>query len=74
MSRSSLSPRIDRMWQLEGAVGAAYTATRQKLALMRTALGDASGESYTLHSPKNFLPTAETQMNFNTRELNVIGH
>ena len=27
-----------------------------------------------MHSPKNFLPTAATQMNFATRELNVIGH
>ena len=67
-------PRIDHLWQLESAVGASYASTRRKLALMCTALGDTSGESYTLHSPKNFLPTAAMQMNFSTRELNVIGH
>ena len=68
------SPRIDHMWQLESAVGASYAPTRRKLALMCTALGDTSGESHTLHSPKNFLPTAAMQRNFNTRELNIIGH
>ena len=32
-----------------------------------------SGETYTLHSPKNLLPTAANQMNFSTQELNVVG-
>ena len=41
---------------------------------MCAGLNDPDGETYTLHSPKNFLPTAATQMNFETRELNVIGH
>ena len=38
------------------------------------ALGDPEGEKYTLHSPKNLLPTAANQLKFDQRELNIIGH
>ena len=51
-------PRIDHFWKLQSAVDASYASTRRKLALLCVALGGKSGESYTLHSPKNFLPTA----------------
>ena len=40
---------------------------------MRAGLNYPDGETYTIHSPKNFFPTAATQMNFETLELNVIG-
>ena len=71
---SFVFPRLNRKWELERADAAAYSSTRRKLALICTGLDDPDAELYTLHSPKNFLPTAATQMNFATRELNVIGH
>ena len=71
---SFVFPRLDRRWELERAEPAPYSATRRKLALVCTGLNDPDGDTYTLHSPKNFSPTAATQMNFATRELNVIGH
>ena len=37
-------------------------------------LGDSDGESYAPHSPKNLFPKAAEQMNFDARELNVVGH
>ena len=71
---SFVSPRLNRKWELERSDGAPYSSTRRKLALLRAGFGDDDADLYTLHSPKNFLPTAATQMNFATRELNVIGH
>ena len=71
---SFVFPCIDRKWELEKAGPAAYATTRRRLALLCIGLGDLDGEKYTLRSPKNFLPTAATQMNFAPRELNVIGH
>ena len=71
---SFVSPRVNRRWELERAEPAAYATTRRKLALLCVGLDDPAGETYTLHSPKNFLHTAATPMNFGTRELNVIGH
>ena len=70
---SFLFPTLDRRWEPGKAEPAAYVNTRRKLALICTGLNDHEGEKYTLHSPKNFLHTAATQMNFQTRELNVIG-
>ena len=67
-------PRINHRWELGKTEPAAYATTRRKLALMCVGANDPAGETYTIHSPKNFLPTAATQMNFGTRELNVIGH
>ena len=32
------------------------------------------GGEYTPHSPKNLFPTAENQISFDQRELNIIGH
>ena len=60
-------------WGLEKAEPAAYSNTRRKLAMVSAGLNDPDGETYTLHSPKNFRPSAETKMNFETRELNIIG-
>ena len=70
---SFVFPRLNHRWELEKAEPAAYDNTRRKLALVCAGLNDPDGETYTLHSPGNFPPTAETQMNFGTRELNVIG-
>ena len=67
------SPMINSRWELEKAEPAAYSSTRRKLALVFSGLNDPDGEPYTLHSPKNFPPTAATQTNFETRELNAIG-
>ena len=71
---SFVFPRLNRKWELERAEGAAYSITRRKLALICSGLEDTDAELYKLHSPKNFLPTAATQMNFAPRELIVIGH
>ena len=67
-------PCVNHVWELESAKAAPYSATRRKLALLCTALGDPNGELYTLHSPKNLFPTAANQMNFDRRELNIIGN
>ena len=71
---SFIFPCLDRRWELGKAGAAAYASTRRKLALICTGLDGPGGEKYTLHSPKNFLPTAATQMNLSHRELNAIGH
>ena len=71
---SFVFPRVNRRWELERAEPAAYSTTRRKLALLRVGADGTAGETYTLHSPKNFLPKAETQMNSGTRELNAIGN
>ena len=74
--RSALvhSPRVNHLWDLERAKAAPYSITRRKLALLCTALGGPNGESYTLRPPKNLFPIAANQMNFDQRELNIIGH
>ena len=64
--------RIGRRWELGRAGPSAYDNTRRKLALVFAGLNCQDGETYTLHSSANFLPAAATQMNFATRELNVI--
>ena len=71
---SFVFPRLNRKWELERADEAAYSSTRRKLALLCAGIGGPDADSHTLHSPKNFLPTAATQINFATRELNVVGH
>ena len=68
------SPRINHTRELGSAEPFPYSITRRKLAMLCVALGGANGESYTIHSPKNLFPTAANQMNFDTRELNIIGH
>ena len=70
---SFVFPTLNHRWELEKAGAAAYSSTRRELALVCAGLNDPDGETYTLHSPNNFLPTAATQLNFETRELNVIG-
>ena len=67
-------PRLNHKWELERADAAAYSIARRKLALLCAGLGDHGADLYTLHSPKNFLPADDTQMNFPTRGLNAIGH
>ena len=67
-------PRINHLRQLESADASPYSTTRRKLSLLCTSLGDAAGESYTLHSPKNLFPAVGNQMDFNQKELNIIGH
>ena len=71
---SFVFPMRNHRWELEKAQPSAYDNTRRKLALVCAGLNDPDGETYTLHPPRNFLPKAATQMNFETRELNVIGH
>ena len=71
---SFVFPRLNRRWELEKAEPAAYASTRRKLALVCAGLNGPEGATYTLHSPMNFLPTAATQMNYETRGLNVIGN
>ena len=66
-------PMLNHRWELEKAEPAAHANTRRKLALVGAGLEDPEGRTYTFHSPKNSLPTAAAQMNFETRELNVIG-
>ena len=66
--------RIDHAWELVAADAAPYSTARRKLALLCVGLGDTEGETYTLHSPKNMSPTAANQLNFDQRELNIIGH
>ena len=66
--------RLGRLWQLVPADAAPYATTRRKLALICVALGDTEGETYTIHSPKNLLPTAANQLKFDKRELNIMGH
>ena len=66
-------PCLNHRWELEKAEPAAYSTTRRKLALVCVGLNGPGGETSTLHPPKNFPPTAATQMNLETRELNVIG-
>ena len=51
-----------------------YGAKRRKLAPMRTGLGDANGDDYTLRPPNNLIPTEANQMSFGQRELAIIGH
>ena len=70
---SFVSPCLNHRWELEKAEPAAYPPTRWKLAPVCAGLNGPGGETHTLHSPKNFLPTAATQVNFETRELNAIG-
>ena len=65
--------RIDHAWELVAADAAPYSKTRRKLALLCVGIGDAEGETYKLHSPKNLFPTAANQLNFDQRELNIIG-
>ena len=66
-------PRLDYKWDLVAEGPSPYSTTRRKLALLSTGLGDEAGEAYTLHSPKNLLPTAANQMRFDQRELTIIG-
>ena len=66
--------RINHPWELDSAEHTPYSITRRKLAMRCVALWNADGESYTLHPPKNLFPAAANQMNFDTRELNIIGH
>ena len=54
-------PRINHKWELESAEPAPYSTTRRKLALICVSLGDANGESYTLHSPKNLFRQRPTK-------------
>ena len=44
-------PRLDYNWALFAEGPAPYSATRRKLAILRVGLGDARGETYTLHAP-----------------------
>ena len=67
-------PRVDRAWRLVSADSAPYSTTRRKLAILCAHLGDPLGEKYTLRSPKNLFPTASSQMSFDQRGLNIIGH
>ena len=66
-------PCVDHAWELVSTEPESYSATRWKLALVCVALGDTDGETYTPHSPKNLFPTAANQMNFDHRELNIVG-
>ena len=66
-------PRLNRRWELGKAEPAAYGNARRNLAPVCAGRSDPDGATYTVHSPKNLLPTAATQMNYETRELNVIG-
>ena len=68
------SRRLDRKWNLVDEGAAPYSTTRRKLATLCVRFGDEMGESYTLHSHKNLLPTAENQMSYDQRELPIIGH
>ena len=65
---------LDRARQLVAADASPYSTARRKLAILFVALGDPEGERYTLHSPKNLLPTAASQLSFDQREMNIIGH
>ena len=69
---SFVFPTLDHRRELKKAEPSEYVNTRRKLALNCTGLNDPEWGGYTLHPPKNFRPTAATQMNFQTRELNVI--
>lgn len=68
-------PCVNRLWELDSAKAAPYSTTRRMLVLLCTSLGGPKEESYTLNPPpKNLFPTAANQMNFNQRELDIIGH
>ena len=66
--------RLGHTWGLVSEDPAAYRTTSRKLALICVGIGDAKGESYTLHSPKTLSPTATNQMSFDQRRLTIIGH
>ena len=65
--------RIDLTWELESAQPLPYPTTRRKLAMLCVAFGIRTGFVYST-PPKNLFPTAANQMNFDARELNIIGH
>ena len=67
-------PRIGYKWGLVSDGPSPYRTTRRKLSIRFVGLGDAKGESYTSHSPKNRFPDAANQMSFDQRELTAIGH
>ena len=58
-----VSPWLNHRWELEKAEPSAYSPTRRKLALVCAGLNGPGGETYTLHPPGNFFPTAATQVN-----------
>ena len=65
--------RPGHAWQLIAADPSPYAAAPRKLALVCVSLGGPEGERYTIHSPKNLLPTAASQLKFDQRGLNIIG-
>ena len=67
-------PRLESKWILVAEGPSPYITTRRKLDVLRTGIGDSNGEAYTLHSPENLFPAAESQMSFDQREMAIIGH
>ena len=67
-------PRLDYNWTLVSEGPAPYSAARRNLAILCGGIGDARGETYTQHSPKNLPPTAANQMSFDQMAVTIIGH
>ena len=53
-----------------------YSSARRKLLLLCIAAGAATSdaEQYTLHTPKNFLPSCATELSFSVEDRNRLGH
>ena len=62
-----------RDWELVSTEPNSYSTPRRKLAVVRAVAGHSDGESRTLHSPWNFLPSAVRRVNSGARELIIAG-
>ena len=71
---SFLIPKLSFGWEVEKAEAISYSSARRKLTLLCVAAGHTDCEQYTLHTPKNFLPSCANEMSFSKEDKNVIGH
>ena len=73
---SFLIPKLSSGWQIEQDEPISYSSARRKLLLLCAAGGAsaADSEQYTLHTPKNLLPSCATELSFSVEDRNRLGH
>ena len=73
---SFLIPKLSFSWDIEQAEPISYCSARRKLLLLCVSAGAATAdaEQYTLHTPKNFLPSCATELSFSVDGRNRLCH
>ena len=73
---SFLIPKLSYSRDIEQAGPISYSSARRKLLALCIAAGAATAdaEQYTLHTPKNFLPSCATELPFSAEDRNRLGH